>query len=300
MDTYQTPKLMRSNLKPFAFTQGRIIFSLMMVCLFSGNVFSQEGINDGFNPNSVRPVHESDIFFKKSLVRAMDLREKQNKPMFSRNREITRVLIEAVQNGKLTPYSNDSLATVISIDEFMERMSIPSALAKFDINNPDDTMNAYIEYGPDWRTEMKGQMQTQYYFPQDLYQMEIKEDIIFNKETSRMTYDIHSITIFVPADHPSNVRGIQSTVASFKFKDLVNDTFRDNPNAIWFNAQNDATHLSLADAFELRLFSSYIIKVSNPSDAYLSDIYNDQYKGILASQWAAHELLEFEHNLWEF
>jgi gliding motility associated protien GldN len=291
---------MKNNLKIFILTKQRIIFSLMLVCLFSGNVFSQKGSNDGFNPNSIRPVHESDIFFKKSIVRAMDLREKQNKPMFSRNREITRLLIEAVQNGKLTPYNNDSLATVISIGQFMERMSIPSPLAKFDINNPNDTMDMYIEHGPDWRTVIKEQMQAQYYFPQDLYQMEIKEDIIFNKETSRMTYDIHSITIFVPADHPSNVRGIQSPVASFKFKDLVNDTFRDNPNAIWFNSQNDASHKSLADAFELRLFSSYIIKVSNPSDAYLSDIYNDQYKGILASQWAAHELLEFEHNLWEF
>jgi gliding motility associated protien GldN len=287
---------MKNNLKPYILTEQRIIFTLMFVFIFFGNVFSQVG----YNPNSVRPVHESDIFYKKSIVRAMDLREKQNKPMFSRNREITRILIEAVQNGKLTPYSNDSLVTVISIDEFMERMSIPSTLAKFDINNPNDTMDIYIEHGPDWRNVIKDQLQAQYYFPQDLYQMEIKEDIIFNKETSRMTYDIHSITIFVPADHPSNVRGIQSPVASFKFKNMVNDVFRDNPNAIWFNSQNDATHKSLADAFELRLFSSYIIKVSNPSDAYLSDIYNDQYKGILASQWAAHELLEFEHNLWEF
>ena len=45
----------------------------------------------------------------------------------------------------------------------------------------------------------------------------------------------------------------------------------------------------------------YIIKVSNPKDAYLVDIHGgDQWTGILASQWKSFELLEYEHNLWEF
>jgi gliding motility associated protien GldN len=287
---------MKNNLKHFNSIEEKIIFTLLFICIFCGNVFSQNGIN----PNSVRPVHESDIFYKKSVVRALDLREKQNKSMFSRNQEITKILMEAVENGKLTPYHNDSLSSVISIDQFRERMTIPSELVRIDINNPADTLNAYIEHGPEWRKVVAISQGVEYYFPKDLYQMEIKEDIIFNKETSRLTYDIHSITFFVPADHPSNVKGIQIPIASFRFKDLVNDTFRDNPHAIWFNSQNDAQHKSLADAFELRLFSSYIIKVSNPDDAYLSDIYNDQQKGMLGSQWAAQEILEFEHNLWEF
>ena len=116
-----------------------------------------------------------------------------------------------------------------------------------------------------------------------------------------MYYDIQSITMFVPADNPSNIKGIQITIASFEYKELVNKLFKDNPNAIWFNPQNDQQHKNLADAFELRLFSSYIEKVSNPSDAYLVDIYGgDQHKGILASQWAAYEIMEYEHNLWEF
>jgi gliding motility associated protien GldN len=287
---------MKKNLKDVYPMEHKIIFTLMFLSLLSGNVFSQGTIN----ANSVRPVHSSDIFYKKSVVRALDLREKQNKPMFSRNQEITKILVEAVENGKLTPYNNDSLLTAITIDQFRDRITVPSVLARFDINNPEDTVNAFIEHGPEWRKFISENSGPEYYFAKDLYQMEIKEDIIFNKETSRLTYDIHSITLFVPADHPANIRGIQIPVASFRFKDLVKDVFRDNPNAIWFNSQNDAQHKSLADAFELRLFSSYIIKVSNPDDAYLSDIYNDQQKGILASQWAAHEILEFEHNLWEF
>jgi gliding motility associated protien GldN len=251
---------------------------------------------EGFNKFSLRPIHESDIMYRKTILRAMDLREKQNKPMFSKNKEITKLILEATQRGELTPYATDSLSDgrKLTIKEFEDAMRIPSSL---------DTTSLYDMYGPDWRTnpEVSGMLATQFFFPQDLYQMQIKEDLIFDKQRSRMYYDIHSITILVPADHPQNVKGIEIPVASYEYKELVEKLFKDNPNAIWYNPKNDSEHKSLADAFELRLFSSYILKVSNPSNAYLVDIYGgDQTKGIMASQWAAFDLLEYEHNLWEF
>ena len=141
----------------------------------------------------------------------------------------------------------------------------------------------------------------EYFFPKDLYQMQIREDLIFDKQRSRMYYDILAVTMFVPADHPDNIKGIEIPIASFSYKELHDKTFKDNPDAIWFNPFNDAEHRNLADAFELRLFSSYIIKVSNPNDEYLVDTYGGDPKvGIMASQWKAFELLEYEHNLWEF
>ena len=89
-------------------------------------------------------------------------------------------------------------------------------------------------------------------------------------------------------------------VGVFKYSDLVK-VFRNNPqNAIWFNAQNDAQHKNLADAFELWLFNSYITKVSNPSDNMLSDTFGGQREGILAAQQTSADLVEYEYNLWSF
>lgn len=277
-----------------------LLSGLVLGLMLTASVQAQDDMSQyedsGFNKYSVRPVHESDIMYKKSLLRAIDLREKQNKPMFSRNKEITKLLIEAVKRGEIVPYSSDSLkeGKVLTISEFEERIMIPTDM---------DTVALYDAYGPEWRQnpEVAQMLAGQFYFPQDLYQMQIKEDLIFDKQRSRMYYDIHAITLLVPADHPQNVKGIEMPVASFEYKELIDKVFKDNPNAIWYNPQNDAAHKSLGDAFELRMFSSYIIKVSNPSDAYLVDIYGgDQQKGIMASQWAAFELLEYEHNLWEF
>ncbi len=248
----------------------------------------------GYNPLSVRPIHVSDIMWKKTLIRAIDLREKQNKPLFSRNREITRLLIDAVTKGDVTPYANDSLDRKITIDEFNEGIKIPIEGGELTAEEKEIA----LANGDSSVLQTGG---PSYYFPTDLYQMEIKEDLIFDKQRSRLYYDIIAVTMYVPADHPQNVKGIQQVIASFSYKDLVEKVFKDNPKAIWFNVQNDQQHKNLADAFDLRLFSSYIIKVSNPNDSYLVDIYGgDQIKGIMSSQWAAMELLEFEHNLWEF
>ncbi|WMJ72501.1 gliding motility protein GldN [Cytophagaceae bacterium ABcell3] len=251
---------------------------------------------DGYNKYSLRPVHESDIMYRKTLIRALDLREKQNKPIFSEKREITRIFIEAVENGIITPYRNDSLEDggQLTIAEFKEAIEMPSSEPEL---SPEEK-EIMLQMGDSSFMYSSG---TEYYFPRDLYQMEIKEDLLFDKERSRMYYDIIAITLFVPADHGANIKGIQLPIASFSYKEVTEKLFKDNPEAIWYNPQNDASHINLADAFELRLFSSYIIRVSNPMNQYLVDIYGgDQQKGIMASSWAAHDLLEYEHNLWEF
>ena len=251
----------------------------------------------GFNKYSVRPIHTSDIMYKKTVIRAVDLREKQNLPLFSRNREISRLISDATLAGLVTPYVNDSLdnGTKLTMDEFNEKLIMPSDQPSY---TPEDTLMMWQNEDYSYRMSSVGGDK---FFPTDIYQVEIKEEWLFDKQRSRQYFDIDAITFFIPADHPSNIKGIQYALASYSYKELCEKLFKDNPKAIWFNPENEREHKNLADAFDLRLFSSYIIKISNPKDAYLTDIYGgDQLKGLMASQWAAFELLEYEHNLWEF
>ncbi len=138
-----------------------------------------------------------------------------------------------------------------------------------------------------------------FFLPSQLYKLELKEVMFFDKQRSRIYYDIISISLIIPSE--LNPKGIEISAASFKYKDLVENVFMKNTNAVWVNPQNDREHKNLASAFDLRLFSSRIIKVSNPKDKYLEEIYSEtQKQGLLASTWAEMELMEFEHNLWEF
>ena len=77
-------------------------------------------VPEGYNKYSTKEIHESDIMWKKGVWRQVDLRERQNKPLMSRNREIVKVLVESVQNDVITPYTSDSLREggVLSANDF--------------------------------------------------------------------------------------------------------------------------------------------------------------------------------------
>jgi gliding motility associated protien GldN len=260
-----------------------------------------QALKSGYNPYSVRPIHVNNQMYKKTLVRALDLREKQNQPIFSKGKEITRIIMDAVAEGKITPYLSDSLelGKVLTKDEFKNSIIIPEE-GGMTQEEKDFLQQQQAEPGTSdgFGGPATTATATQYYNPDELYQMEIKEDYIFDRQRSRMYYDMQCFTLKIPAE--KNIKGIEVPIASFKYKDLV-ELFKSDPRAIWFNSQNDSEHRNLSDAFDLRLFSSYLIKVSNPKDQYLADIYTESPKqSILAAQWKANELMEYEHNLWEF
>jgi gliding motility associated protien GldN len=266
-----------------------------------------EDEDDGYNKFSIKGIHESDIMWQKTVLRAVDLREKQNEPLMSNGRELSKTLIDAVKAGIITPYVTDSLSdgTPLTKEEFLKNLEIPSTEAElsdeelaFAANEEEEDDDGGWEEEGD---EDESGSDAAYFFAKQLYQLQIKEDLIFDKQRSVMYYDILALGMFVPADIPDNIKGIELPIAWFSFKEINEKVFKDNPDAIWYNPANDAEHRSLSDAFELRLFSSYIIKVSNPADEYIVDIYGGNLQtGIMASEWKAYELLEFEHNLWEF
>ena len=310
---------------------------------------AQEQATTASSTGSHRPIPPSDQMFRKSIWRQVDLREKQNKPMFSEGKEISRVILEAVKRGELVAYKNDSLISTYTSQEVSGNASyVDEAVKLTDEEKAAGFSQADISGGGDdaWNTprpgagriggtgaaartvrrpklgangkpmkDRRGKIIYQTvavapatpppppaneYRPKDLYEMEVKEDMIFDKKRSRMYHDIKSITLLVPSTLPSNISGIEKPIGTFKYSDLVK-VFRNNPqNAIWFNAENDAQHKNLADAFELWLFNSYITKVSNAGDSRLDDIYGGAQQGILAAQQTSADLIEYEYNLWSF
>ena len=301
---------------------------------------AQEQATTASSTGSHRPIPPSDQMFRKSIWRQVDLREKQNKPMFSEGKEISRVILEAVKRGELQAYKNDSLTSTFNPQEISSNMSYADEAVKLsdeekaagfsqaDLGGGGDDWGApktkstaktvrQPKIGANGKPMKDKKGKTIYetvavapvakpvppaneYRYKDLYEMELKEDMIFDKKRSRMYHDIKSIGLVVPSTLPANTSGIEMPIGYFKYSDLVK-VFRNNPqNAIWFNSENDAQHKNLADAFELWLFNSYITKVSNASDSRLDDIYGGAQQGILAAQQTAADLVEYEYNLWSF
>jgi gliding motility associated protien GldN len=256
----------------------------------------------GYNENSVRPVHEDYIMYKKRVWRRMDLREKQNRPFFARNSEITRVIIDAVKDGRLFPYKSDSLTERMSREEFLENLKTPDS----EIGLTDDEREMGFGqppasgWGDAWGTEQQQGPIVHYFFPHEITLLNIVEDVFFDRIRSRQYWDIQAIEMIIPADKIPT--GLERRVATFKFIDLER-LFRTMPEeAIWYNPQNAAQHRNLADAFQLRLFSARITKVENPEDLQIIDIQglNDPRRSLYASQEMEFRLMEYEHDLWEY
>ena len=250
----------------------RKIGILIIASLISLGLWAQEGISEkdiGYNKYSIKQIHNSDVMWKKSVIRAMDLREKQNKPFFAVGIELSRLLLDAVNEGVITPYASDSLdeGSVLTLNEFKTNMQVPGATNSFDEDEDEfgddgDDDDGWGDDDDGWGDEEEEEVvedeedgevdlaNAVFFEPRDLYQIELSEDMIFDNQRSVLYYDIIAITLFVPADHPDNVRGIQTPIATFKFKELVEKVFRDNPKALWFNPYNDAEHRNLEHAFE--------------------------------------------------
>ena len=141
-------------------------------------------------------------------------------------------------------------------------------------------------------------MEENQYFPDQISVIELKEDWIFDRKRSRLYYDIQTVTLFIPADqHPT---GLETPIATFKYKDL-DKLFRSDPKKfIWFNEYNTAQHKNLADAFDLRLMQGRIVKSSNPMDRDLISIYGSEKDALWKSIQLENELMELEHGLWEY
>jgi gliding motility associated protien GldN len=278
-------------------------------------------LEEQYNPNSISPIPKYEHHYKRRVWRTVDLYEKQNKGFFSRNGEITKLILDAVRSGEIADvYASDSLTTKISKEQFLGRL-VQSQGAVYEQWDPTrswytdeiasyngknyrvlvDNTGKNPETSPDeWAVTSEGRSVD--YLPRDMNILRLVEDVIFDKRRSRLYYDIQAIQIIIPGSKTSTQ--VDEELGWFRYKDLEK-VFRNHPQkALWFNRQNTAQNKNFADAFLLRLFHGTIRKIENPDDETIFEIYTANGKtwreAVWATEWAELELMEKEHNLWEF
>lgn len=247
------------------------------------------------NPNSIHPIPYSNILIKKRVWRHIDLKEKYNKPFFPHNKELTKYIIEGVRTGQLTPYLEETFANPMTQEEFFDRLRLPET---------DESAEEGKKIGfndKKWGSESSKEpfkeedLADDYFLPSEVSMLELVEDWIFDKVRSVQVYDIQAVKLIIPA-HKFET-GLRKEVGIFKYKDLA--AYFDAQEIPWVNVNNSAGNIRLTEAFELRLFSSRIIKLENPDDSTIADIYGKGPKAAaIASKELEEKLLEEEYFLW--
>ncbi|NQZ76543.1 MAG: gliding motility protein GldN [Ekhidna sp.] len=250
--------------------------------------------------------------FKKSVWRRLNLKEKQNKPFFSLNGEISKLLVEAVDEGLLTPYRSDSCINFMPDIIFTSNISVEREQNPF-VGGGGFSSGGFDSFGDgddsEAVEETTDEAPRQEEIPADLFSvLYLKEDVIFDRNRSRMYTYIRTISLALPREAGStyNPAGFEKTVAHFRYDDVV-ALFR-GPYAeksIYYNNQNPGAHMNMSDAFELRLFSAPIIKISNAQDEDIRQLYADEMasdpmKAVIIQQKYEYDLMEYESELWEY
>ena len=232
-------------------------------------------------------LRESDVMFRKRIWREIDLREKVNMIFASPKSRLITVLTDAIQAGELTAYDASSTKDDVNGDEFSVVLKPEEAMAKF----ADSVLVPIFDKdGNQTGTVVKAGE----FNPDSIVKFRIKEDWIFDKQRS----------VFEP-----RIVGIAPMIKI----SAAGQAFDEQP-AFWIyfpearhllvtqevvNRNNDATGLSYDDIFMKRVFSSYIVKESNPEDLRIKD-YAVGIDRLYESERVKKELMDFEHDLWSF
>lgn len=237
-------------------------------------------------------LREADVFFSKRVWRVIDLKEKTNLPLrypqgtIKDRKNFINVIMDAMQEGSLTAYKPGD-------DEF----TFPMTKVEVDgIGNAG--IDTLMVPSPDPPYDPVQKIVPRVFSRDKVIAYRLKEDWFFDKQRSVM--DVRIIGI-APMMYEEDEQGIQREGAIKKplFWIYYPEARKIFANAEVFNRMNDAERRSFDDIFLKRFFSSYITKESNVYDRRIED-YKTGLDALLEAQKIKEDLVNFEHDLWEY
>jgi gliding motility associated protien GldN len=238
---------------------------------------------------SQQPIREADIAWEKRIQRVIDSREKLNLPFRSQELNLFKVLQSMIDNGDITGFSDDQFKNVYTPEEIRSKMVKMDTSITLDPETYEEKI-VIAKNDINW---------------EDINQYRIKEVWYFDKQRSVMDVRILGIAPIYqsPKDKEAGIPPAPLFWVYYPECRTPMSKFR------VFNEENDIAPMTWTDLFDTRVFSSYIYKRSNVLDYRLKDFFvpdpddTENRSGIdmlLYSEKIKNELLNFEHDLWEY
>lgn len=248
-------------------------------------------------PLAYEHIREDDAAYIQRVWREIDVHEKINLPFVYKadgdqgNQRFIYILLGAIKNDSITAFSaeDDRFTTPMTFQEIANKLVGKAKV----IQVPD------VVKDPDGSKGLtKDSTITDEFDPDKVERYWVKEDWVFDKESSRMQVRILGIA---------------------PLKTVVNDdgSFRDVTPVFWvyypdlrpvfarhevYNGRNTGARMSWEELFESRMFSSRIIKstINNPNDLFIKQFVKDPILALLEGENVKEKIFNYEQDLWSY
>lgn len=243
-------------------------------------------------------IREDDAVYRQRLWREIDVHEKMNLPFVYKadddngNQRFINIMLNAIKSGELTAFN-------ASIDDRFTTPMTMKEIAELLVGKP-RTVQV-----PDWNQDpdgskgiMKDSTIVEIYNPDIVEKFWVKEDVVFDKESSRMYVRILGI---------APVKTVKNDDGSYRAALPLFWVYYPDMRPLLakyeaYNGKNYGARLSWEELFESRMFASRIIKstIENPYDQFIANYINDPILRLLEGDNIKERIFNYEQDLWSY
>jgi len=249
-------------------------------------------------PLAYEHIREDDAVYRQRVWREIDVHEKMNLPFVYKasedngNQRFISILLNLIHSGDVTAFDaniDDRFTTPMTFRQIAESMvGKPKVIQIPDMNQDPDGSKGLT----------KDTTIQEEFNPDQVERYEIKEEWVFDKESSRMYVRILGIA---PEKTILNADGSFRAVLPIfwvYYPDLR--TFLAKYEA--YNGKNYGARMSWEELFESRMFSSRVVKstIDNPGDNFISAYIKDPILGLLEGDNIKEKIFNYEQDLWSY
>jgi gliding motility associated protien GldN len=242
-------------------------------------------------PLAYEHIREDDAVYRQRVWREIDTREKMNLPFRysadedNGNQRFIAIILKAIKDREITAFdaNDDRFTTPLTPQKVMEAFA-----------GGVDTVPVYDMQGNIERYEVR----TREFDPDSIYQFRVKEEWVFDKESSRMFVRILGICPVKPVYTSQNIFVGMFPMFWIYYPDSRGVLSRYEA----FNGKNFGARMTWEELFENRMFSSYITKstMDNPYDRRLKDYIKDPILRLLEGENIKEKIFNYEQDLWSY
>lgn len=296
-DATVAPPVKDTTAKPAVVLEADIKLDTMRKSLRNDAIIERNLVKDR-TPLAYEHIREDDAVYRQRVWEEIDVHEKMNLPFVYKAKEdngdqrLIYILLNAIKAGQITAFDatvDDRFTTPMTFQQIAGNLvakphtiQIPDA-----VNDPDGSKGL-----------MKDTIIQEEFNPDDIERYQIKEEWVFDKESSRLHVRILGI---------APEKTIRNADGSFRAVTPVFWVYYPDCRPLFakyeaYNGKNYGARMSWEELFESRMFAGRVIKstIDNPSDSYIASYIKDPVLRLLEGDKIKEKIFNYEQDLWSY